>query len=48
MPRCAPQFVKQVKPLVDAGAEVIIPAGGLPMMLFAREAPVPDRRRAGA
>lgn len=31
------QFVKQVEPLVEAGAEVIIPAGGLPMMLFANE-----------
>ena len=26
-------------PLVAAGAEVIIPAGGLPMLLFARERP---------
>lgn len=33
------QFVQQVKPLIADGAEVIIPAGGLPMMLFAREAP---------
>lgn len=33
------QFVQQVKPLIDAGAEIVIPAGGLPMMLFAREAP---------
>jgi allantoin racemase len=33
------QFVKQVRPLVDQGAEVIIPAGGLPMMLFANERP---------
>jgi Asp/Glu/hydantoin racemase len=32
-------FVKQVTPLVAAGAEVIIPAGGLPMLLFARERP---------
>jgi len=30
-------FVQQVRPLVAAGAEVIIPAGGLPMLLFARE-----------
>jgi allantoin racemase len=30
-------FVEQVRPLVLAGAEVIIPAGGLPMLLFARE-----------
>ena len=27
----------QARSLVDAGAEVIIPAGGLPMQLFARE-----------
>jgi Asp/Glu/hydantoin racemase len=33
------EFVQQVKPLVAAGAEVIIPAGGLPMLLFARECP---------
>ncbi len=32
-------FVRQVRPLVAAGAEVIIPAGGLPMLLFARECP---------
>lgn len=32
-------FVDQVRPLVASGAEVIIPAGGLPMMLFARECP---------
>ena len=32
-------FVDQVRPLVEAGAEVIIPAGGLPMLLFARECP---------
>src|SRR5262249_8270534 len=32
-------FVEQVRPLVAAGAEVIIPAGGLPMLLFARERP---------
>jgi len=32
-------FVAQVRPLVAAGAEVIIPAGGLPMLLFARESP---------
>src|SRR6185295_16688903 len=30
-------FELQARPLVDAGAEVIIPAGGLPMLLFARE-----------
>ena len=33
------EFVAQVRPLVAAGAEVIIPAGGLPMLLFARECP---------
>jgi Asp/Glu/hydantoin racemase len=33
------QFVTQVKPLVEQGAEVIIPAGGLAMMLFAQERP---------
>jgi Asp/Glu/hydantoin racemase len=33
------EFVQQVQPLVAAGAEVIIPAGGLPMLLFARECP---------
>jgi allantoin racemase len=32
-------FIEQVRPLVAAGAEVIIPAGGLPMLLFARERP---------
>ena len=32
-------FVDQVRPLVAAGAEVVIPAGGLPMLLFARECP---------
>jgi allantoin racemase len=32
-------FVEQVRPLVAEGAEVIIPAGGLPMLLFARECP---------
>ena len=30
-------FIAQVRPLVAAGAEVIIPAGGLPMLLFGRE-----------
>jgi allantoin racemase len=32
-------FVEQVRPLIAAGAEVIITAGGLPMLLFARECP---------
>jgi len=30
------QFRKQVEPLVEAGVEVIIPAGGLPSLLFSR------------
>jgi allantoin racemase len=33
------EFEAEVRPLVAAGAEVIIPAGGVPMMLFARERP---------
>jgi allantoin racemase len=33
------EFAEQVKPLIIAGAEVVIPAGGLPMLLFARECP---------
>src|SRR5262245_30904747 len=37
--RVCADFVEQVRPLVAAGAEVIIPAGGLPMLLFARERP---------
>ena len=37
--RVRADFVEQVRPLVGAGAEVIIPAGGLPMLLFARECP---------
>src|SRR5271154_7188806 len=32
-------FIEQVRPPVAAGAEVIIPAGGLPMLLFSRECP---------
>ena len=32
-------FVEQVRPMVAEGAEVILPAGGLPMLLFARESP---------
>jgi allantoin racemase len=31
------EFVDQMRPLVAAGAEVVIPAGGLPMLLFSRE-----------
>ncbi|HEU4686677.1 MAG TPA: aspartate/glutamate racemase family protein [Nitrospira sp.] len=30
------QFCREVEPLVSAGAEVIIPAGGLPSLLFSR------------
>jgi hypothetical protein len=37
--RVREQFVTQVKPLVAGGAEVILPAGGLPMLLFSREHP---------
>ncbi len=29
------EFMEQVRPLVAAGADVLIPAGGLPMLLFA-------------
>src|SRR5262245_33352355 len=32
-------FVAQVRPLVEAGGEVISPAGGLQMLLFARQRP---------
>jgi Asp/Glu/hydantoin racemase len=37
--RVRADFTEQVRPLVATGAEVIIPAGGLPMLLFARECP---------
>lgn len=37
--RVRDEFVVQVRPLVAEGAEVILPAGGLPMLLFARECP---------
>ena len=37
--RVRADFVEQVRPLVADGAEVIIPAGGLPMLLCARECP---------
>jgi len=33
------EFIEQVRPLVAEGAEIILPAGGLPMLLFARECP---------
>jgi len=32
-------FCEQVRPLVAAGADVLIPAGGLPMLLFAEDQP---------
>lgn len=32
-------FVQQVRPLLERGCDVLIPAGGLPMLLFAREQP---------
>lgn len=37
--RVRTDFIEQVLPLVASGAEVILPAGGLPMLLFAREYP---------
>jgi hypothetical protein len=37
--RMRDDFVEQVRPLVADGAEVILPAGGLPMLLFSRECP---------
>ena len=30
-------LARRAEPLVDLGVEIIIPAGGLPMLLFARE-----------
>jgi allantoin racemase len=33
------EFVEQTRSLVDRGAEVLIPAGGVPMLLFARQQP---------
>ena len=32
-------FVQQVRPLLDRGCDVLIPAGGLPMLLFSQEQP---------
>jgi Asp/Glu/hydantoin racemase len=32
-------FIRQVQPLLARGADVLIPAGGLPMLLFAQEQP---------
>lgn len=34
------QFREQAQPLLDAGADVLVPAGGLPMMLLSRKAPL--------
>lgn len=34
------QFKEQAQPLLDRGADVLIPAGGLPMMLLSRKAPL--------
>lgn len=31
------EFCRQVRPMLDLGVDVIIPAGGYPMLLFARE-----------
>lgn len=35
--RMRQDFVRQVEPMVDAGVEVIVPAGGYPMLLFGCE-----------
>lgn len=32
-------FVRQVQPLLERGCDVLIPAGGLPMLLFAQQQP---------
>ena len=32
-------FMQQVRPLLERGCDVLIPAGGLPMLLFAQEQP---------
>jgi allantoin racemase len=37
--RVRAEFAAQVRPLIDRGADVLIPAGGLPMLLFANEQP---------
>ena len=34
------QFQEQAQPLLDQGADVLIPAGGLPMLLLSRKAPL--------
>jgi len=35
--KLAPKWEKECRTLLDAGADVIVPAGGLPMMLFGAE-----------
>ncbi len=35
--RMLEQFTAQVEPMLDLGVDVIVPAGGYPMLLFARE-----------
>lgn len=32
-------FIRQVRPLLERGCDVLIPAGGLPMLLFAQQQP---------
>lgn len=34
------QFEAQAKPLIEAGADIIIPAGGLPMLMLTRKGPL--------
>lgn len=35
--RMRDEFVRQAEPLLESGVDVIIPAGGYPMLLFSRE-----------
>lgn len=35
--RMRDEFVEQARPLVESGIDVVIPAGGYPMLLFSRE-----------
>ena len=42
------EFSREAMALVDAGAEVIVPAGGLPMLLFARERSFESSRKPSA
>jgi Asp/Glu/hydantoin racemase len=37
--RVRDDFVRQVQPLLERGCDVLIPAGGLPMLLFAQQQP---------